>query len=333
MGLNDIIKRKKMPQDVKPQPNDSFNNFGDSDIGLFSSLDNIGGEDPFLRYGDRDPFSNIDDSFGNFGNLQQRRGKKKKNEPHPLIIFLRKTKETMEKIVKKTETILKGKPPIAVFRTYSDIVVFHEDKGIKIIVNGYEYTHFSEWDLKGKKWKKITVKEVLSSEYTGDKVEGRGFLLTKFILPKTYIQGKLLYYEVSVYVGEFKGTLTKPVKIGNKYRKGNRVGIQANLLVVIREYSLVNKNGKFIRKEHILYTGGKLSEDLMKFIKGDKKKGLLKRGRNKLKPPELNPLEGTGMGEEIVIDKEDTNGENLDDFVNISRKSRSGHPPFLEYIK
>lgn len=313
MGLKDIIKKKKVHQETESQPDDPFNNFNDSGKGLFSGLGNIGKEDPFPGFGDIEPFGNMGDPFRSFDNLPRQQKKKKKREPHQIITFLKKTKNTIEKIVKRTETLLKGKPPVAVFRTYSDIIVFHEDKGIKIIVNGYEHTHFSEWDLKGKKWKKITVKEVLGSEYTGDKVEGRGFLLTKFILPKTYMQGKLLYYEVSVYVGEFKGTLTKPVKVGNKYKKGKRVGIQANLLVVIREYSLVNERGRFVRKEHILYTGGKLSKDLMEFIKEDKKKGLFKRSKNKFKPPELNPLEGTGESEEIIIDKEDATNKNIDD--------------------
>lgn len=295
MGLRDMMKKaKKKPQKQEVQTNQQSNNFlSDFDV--------------------KDPFSDLGEDFLNSGNINLGTPPKQKTKNEPSIItFLKKTKDTIEAITKKTEILLKGKPPIAVFRTYSDIVVFHEDNGIKIIVNGYDFAHFSEWDLKGKKWKKIIVKEVLNSNYTGDKVEGKGFLLTKFLIPKTYLAGKLLYYEISVYVGEFKGSLTKPVKVGNNYKRGTKVGIKANLLVVIREYSLVNIGGKFAKKEHILYTGGMLSEDLMKFIKEEKKK-ITKR--QKYKPPELNPLEGSGETDEIIIDKEDSSGSN--DSINI----------------
>lgn len=310
MGLKDLIKKKK-----KTQQNNGMNiqTQGDPFADPFSSNNT---QDPFS--GGNDPFADLfnggnqqqtGDPFTGFGGLQQSKEQKKKQEPHPIITFIQKTRTTLPKIIKKTEEILKGKPPVAVFRTYSHLVVVHEDKGIKLIINGYETAYWDEWKLKGQKWHKITVKEVLNNEYTGDQVTGRGFLLTKFILPKTYAQNKLLYYEISIYVGEFKGTLTKPAKVGEKYKKLQKVGIHANLLIVIREYSLVNEGGKFVRKEHILYTGGKLSDKLMEFIKEDKKKKLSLR-KKKEKPPEINVLEGTGETEEVIDKTLDNTGTN-----------------------
>lgn len=309
MGLINFIKgkKKKKKKDKPshtPQPNtqqgtlnDPFSDFTNLTDNSFGSFDN----DPFSGLGD-DIFNTQQISVG------AKKEQKQKREPHPIVTFLRKSRDTFEKISERTKILLKGKPPVAVFRTYSDIVVFHEDKGIKVIINGYEHAHYSEWDLKGKKWKKITVKEVLDNEYTGDMVQGRGFLLTRFLMPKAYLQGKLLYYDVQVYVGEFQGSLTKPIKVGKRYKRGGRVGINANLLVVIREYSIVNQGGRLARKEHILYTGGKLSDDLIEFIREEKKKKS-RKSKDKYKPPELTPLEGTGETDEIVIDKEEAQEE------------------------
>lgn len=311
MGLKDLIKKKKKTQQNNTT---SLPANGDPFADPFSSSNN---NDPFSGPGD--PFGDLfnsgtpnqpqgGDPFSGFGGTPQQE-KKKKQEPHPLITFIQKTRTTLPKIMKKTEELLKGKPPIAVFRTYSHLIVVHEEKGIKLIVNGYETAYWDEWKLKGQKWHKITVKEVLNNEYTGDKVTGRGFLLTKFILPKTYAQNKLLYYEILIYVGEFQGTLTKPAKIGEKYKKLQKVGLQANLLIVIREYSLVNEGGKFVRKEHILYTGGKLSDKLMEFIKEEKKRKLSLR-KKKEKPPEINVLEGTGETEEVIDKTLNNTGDN-----------------------